>query len=195
MPLPKVLARTPKPEVQSSGALSLLARPGTEGIKTRRIAILVADGVDGSAALEMHEALAAQGAVPRFVGDQARAGAKRERRSARSRDLDGSGASVVWDAMIVPDGGAARLKHCLSSGHALEFLKDQYRHCKPILLMGAAQTLLDAAGIPAELPREAPIRGLLRFGGDEPMLRCRRSSRRWPSIVISSAKPIPRACS
>ena len=38
--------------------------------------------------------------------------------------------------------GAARPRHSSSSGHALEFLKDQYRHCKPILLMGAAQTLL-----------------------------------------------------
>ena len=60
-PLPKALARTPKPEVQTSEALSLFARPGTQGIKTRRIAILVADGVDGGAALPMHEALAKKG--------------------------------------------------------------------------------------------------------------------------------------
>ena len=29
------------------------------------------------------------------------------------------------------------------SGHAMEFLKDQYRHCKTILLIGAAAALLD----------------------------------------------------
>src|SRR5678816_2830295 len=67
-PLPKALPRTPKPEVQTSKTLSLLARPGEEGIKTRRVAILVADGTDGAAALSIHEALAAAGAVPRFIG-------------------------------------------------------------------------------------------------------------------------------
>src|SRR5687767_4374441 len=67
-PLPKMPGRSPKPEVQASAALSLFARPGTQGIKTRRIAILVADGVDGAAALRMHQALTEQGAVPRFVG-------------------------------------------------------------------------------------------------------------------------------
>ena len=36
-PLPKALKRAPKPETTRSDALSLLARPGTEGIKTRRI--------------------------------------------------------------------------------------------------------------------------------------------------------------
>ena len=42
-PLPRVIARTPKPEVRESKSLSLLARPGSAGIKGRRIAILVED--------------------------------------------------------------------------------------------------------------------------------------------------------
>ncbi len=59
-PLPKVLdARAEAGSADVSKALSLLARPGEEGIKTRRIAILVADGVDGAAALALHEALLA----------------------------------------------------------------------------------------------------------------------------------------
>ena len=33
-------------------------------------------------------------------------------------------------------------------GHALEFVKDQYRHCKPILTLGAGQDLLEEAGVP-----------------------------------------------
>ncbi len=51
--------------------------------------------------------------------------------------------------MIVPDGEAAA-DDLSQRGHALEFLKDQYRHCKPILLIGAAGALLDEAGIPAD---------------------------------------------
>ena len=43
-PMPKVLPKVTKPEVTKSSPLSLLARPGDGGVKTRRIAILVADG-------------------------------------------------------------------------------------------------------------------------------------------------------
>lgn len=74
--------------------------------------------------------------------------------------------SVVWDAMIVPDGEAAA-KALANSGHALEFLKDQYRHCKPILLLGAAATLLEKAGIPAVLPSGDADSGLLRYDGSK----------------------------
>jgi catalase len=74
--------------------------------------------------------------------------------------------AVVWDAMIVPDGQAAA-SELAGRGHALEFLKDQYRHCKPILLLGAARELLDATGIPAELPSGDADTGLLLFDGEE----------------------------
>ena len=163
--LPKALERAPKAEVQRSPSLSLLARPGEEGIKTRRVAILVADGVDGASALAIHEALAAQGAVPRFVG------IKLGRVKSTSGDpleveisLE-TAPSVVWDAMIVPDGEAA-VGTLSKSGHAIESLKDQYRHCKPILLLGGAAMLLAKAGIPNALPSGDADPGLLRFGGD-----------------------------
>ncbi|HYH43542.1 MAG TPA: catalase, partial [Burkholderiales bacterium] len=164
-PLPKALDRAPKPEVQKSPPLSLLARPGEEGIKTRRVAIIVADGVNGKSALDMHEALAAEGAVPRFVG------IKLGRvQSAGGDPIDveitlETGPAVVWDAMIIPDGDAA-VDTLAQTGQALEFLKDQYRHCKPILLMGGASRLLDEVGIPKALPSGDADPGLLQFGGD-----------------------------
>jgi catalase len=40
-------------------------------------------------------------------------------------------------------------------------LKDQYRHCKPILALGAAAGLLSAAGIPKTLPDGRPDPGLI----------------------------------
>jgi len=160
-PLPKALKRSPKPEVTTSPALSLFARPGTEGIKTRRIAVLVGNGVDGAAAQAVHKALLDQGAVPRFVGVKL---GQVESSTGEALDIEISmeaAPSAVWDALVIPggDGAAAELS---KSGHALEFLKDQYRHCKPILLMGAAVSLLAVAGIPDE---EDP--GLLRAGDDE----------------------------
>lgn len=68
--------------------------------------------------------------------------------------------SVVFDAMILPDGEAA-VAALAKNGRAMEFLKDQYRHCKPIFVIGAASHLLEAAGIPATLPKDQPDPGLI----------------------------------
>ena len=97
--------------------------------------------------LQSTRRLSAQDAVPRFVG--VKLGAV-DSASGDALDVEISletAPSVVWDAMIVPDGQAAA-ETLAKRGQALEFLKDQYRHCKPILLIGAAQALLEAAGIP-----------------------------------------------
>jgi catalase len=163
-PLPKVLKRAVAPEVKTSGALSLFARPGVASIKTRRIALLVAEGVDGEAALAIHRALADQGAVPRFVGTGL---GQVTGVSGDALEVEVSleaAPSVLWDAMVVVDGQAGALSE---SGHAVEFLKDQYRHCKPILLMGSARTLLDAIGIPSAIPPGKADLGLLEFEADE----------------------------
>ena len=47
----------------------------------------------------------------------------------------------------------------------LEFLKDQYRHCKPMLVVGAGADVLDKAGIPDELPSGGDDPGVL-YGND-----------------------------
>jgi catalase len=74
--------------------------------------------------------------------------------------------SVVWDGLIVP-GGEAAAGALAESGHALEFLKDQYRHCKPILLYGAAEALLQKAGIPVAPASGENDAALLRSSDDE----------------------------
>ena len=163
--LPRVVARPPKAEVAASPALSLFTRPGRQSIATRRIAILVADGVDGAGATALHEALAAQGAVPRFVGVKL---GKVQAAGGSTLDVEISmetAPAPVWDAMAVPDGDASAAA-LSASGHAKEFLKDQYRHCKPILLLGAAAALLDAAGVPPTLPDGGADEALLVGGED-----------------------------
>jgi catalase len=165
-PLPKAIARDSKPEVETSGALSLFSRPGQVGIATRRIAILVADGLNGEAATALHEGLAAQGAVPRFVGIKL---GRVKSTSGDPIEVEVSmetAPAVVWDAMVVPDGDAA-VDALSQSGHAIEFLKDQYRHCKTILLMGRASSLLRAAGIPATLPDGGADPGVLQPGAGD----------------------------
>ena len=54
------------------------------------------------------------------------------------------------------------------SGQAVEFIKDQYRHCKPILLFDGASALLEKLDLP-DPPVNGPVEGdaaLLAFQDD-----------------------------
>ncbi len=160
-PLPRVLARSPRPEITHSPALSLLARPGSTGIATRRIAILVADGTDGQAAAGLRQRLQDADAEPRCVG--VRLGRVKNGTGRMPLPVDDTletAPSVTWDAMVVP-GGAAAVRALAQSAQALDFLAEQYRHCKTILLLDEAEALLEAAGIPRSLPSGAEDPGLL----------------------------------
>ncbi len=145
-PLPKVLARPAKPEVTHSAALSLTALPGDVGVRTRRVAILIADGVDGKSLKSLHAQLTDAGAVPRFVGP--RLGTF----STTSGDTIEADASmensppVLFDALVLPDGKKG-IQALAALGQTMEFITNQYRHGKTILALGASQTLFAKAGI------------------------------------------------
>jgi catalase len=158
-PMPTVRDAAISPEIDRSPALSLMARPGDGGIKARRVAILVADEAEGETLDALATALLGEGAVPRFVG--ARLGAVALTTGERDVDTTVEAMpSVLWDAVVIPDGATAI--HALAAdGRVLEFVKDQYRHCKPILALGAAADFLVKAGIPATLDGGEPDPGLL----------------------------------
>jgi len=159
-PLPKALKNPPKPEVQKSPALSLFALPGDGGIRTRRIAIFVADGVDGQAARALHAGLEAQGAVPRYVGARLGRVVADDGQPIEVGATFETMPSVLFDAAAVP-GGKKAADTLATVGHAGEFLKDQYRHAKPILALGAGAALLEGAGVPGALPSGDPDPGLI----------------------------------
>jgi catalase len=166
MPLPPAQPRAMQnpaaPEIEVSPALSLFARPGDGGIRARRIAILVADGVEGMAVRAVHAGLAREEAVPRFVG--VRLG------SVQSTDGDNievdvtfeAMPSVLFDAVVIP-GGQRAMTALGSVEAAVEFIKEQYRHCKPILLLGAGKSLAESAGVKLMLSSGQPDPGVLHF--------------------------------
>ncbi len=51
---------------------------------------------------------------------------------------------------MLPDGEAAAASLAVN-GRVLEFIKDTFRHCKPILALGASSQVLEAAGVPLTL--------------------------------------------
>jgi catalase len=163
---PSVRPRNMKPEVKASPPLSLFARPGDGSIRTRNIALLLIDGVHGASLEALHAKLAAEGAVPRYVG--LRLGTVR---TADGRKLEveatlETAPSVVFDAMVAPDGEVG-VKALSNAGQALEFVKDQFRHCKTILALGAGAKLLDAAGIPSAPKVKTADAGVLRYSAGD----------------------------
>lgn len=68
--------------------------------------------------------------------------------------------SVLFDAVVVP-GGAVGVNALKMAGQCLEFIRDQYRHCKPMLVLDEGVQLLEAAGIAPNLPDGQPDPGLL----------------------------------
>jgi len=145
-PMPKVLKRDVTPEVTVSPALSLMSRPGDGSIRTRRVAILVADGCDGESLTALADRLTDEGAVARFVSSTL-GSVHTPTGDAIEVDVSLEAApAVLYDALVLPDGAEA-VDALRADGHTLEFIKDQYRHCKPILALGASEQLLRACDI------------------------------------------------
>jgi catalase len=159
-PMPKVLTREVTPEVSVSPALSLFARPGDASIRTRRVAILVADRCTGAAVLALADRLTREGAVPRFVSTTL---GSVQPADGNAIEVDVSleaAPAVLYDALVLSDGDEA-VTALEADGRTLEFIKDQYRHCKPILALGESQRLLRACGIDGTLPDGRQDPGLI----------------------------------
>jgi catalase len=164
--MPRAIKRIPKPEVKASKALSLLALPGDGGVATRKIAIVVANGIEGESITAVMDALNEAGAVTRLLGS--RLGTVTSE-AGEAFEVDATlenSPSVLFDALVLPDGTEA-VENLARDGHTLEFLKDQYRHCKTILALGASSMLLEKAGISPELPTGAEDPGLLVAASSE----------------------------
>ncbi|CAN5496053.1 catalase HPII [soil metagenome] len=158
--MPPALAQPAKPEVTVSPPLSLMARPGNGSIKARKIALLMAPGVIGESMAQVQAALLAEGAVPRLVATRIGSVATVEGGMLQADASLENEPGFLFDALVLPDGEAA-VEALAKDGHTMEFIKDQYRHGKTILALGASNTLLDMAGVPATLPDGKPDVGLI----------------------------------
>ena len=161
----KVMPRDVTPEVSASPALSLFARPGDGSIRTRRVAILVADGCDAPPLIALSNRLTGEGAVPRFVSTTL-GSVTPSSGDAIEVDVSFEAApAVLYDAVVLP-GGSDAVATLRTDGRALEFIKDQYRHAKSILALDEGLQLLEACGISPTLPGGEPDPGLIATSSD-----------------------------
>ncbi|MEV7360345.1 catalase [Kitasatospora sp. NPDC091276] len=128
-----------------SPALSLENLRGS-GIRTRKVAVLTAPGVDGGQVRAAHERLGAQGAV---VETLAAHGGHVAARGGDPLPVDRplpTTASVLYDAVVVPDGAGPALA---ADPDAVRFLAEALRHGKPAALLGSGVELARAGGCDA----------------------------------------------
>lgn len=149
--MPRALEKPASPEVTASAALSLFARPGDGRLLGRKVAILVADGIVGQSAMELHAALLERGAVPRLVGPRIGPVKTADQVPMQADASLENEPGFLFDALALPDGDAG-VQALAAVGHTVEFLKDQYRHGKTILTMPSSSALLLKAQIPSALP-------------------------------------------
>jgi len=164
-PSPRAIARVPRAEVRQSAALSLLAHPGDGGIRSRKVALLVCDGIAGGSLAAVQEALLEAGAVPRLVGPRIGPFVTAEGRTLQADASLENEPGPLFDALVLPDGERA-VKKLAVDGRAGEFVKEQYRHCKPILALGASSSLLEGAGASTRLPDGSEDPGVLQGEDD-----------------------------
>jgi len=150
-PAMPLASNLPIPTFPPSPGLSLLSRPGVTGIRARRVAILVNDGADQDAINAVYTALIDEGAVPRLVGSRL---GKIVTASGDVLDIEitlEAGPSVLYDGGVIIQENSS-LQPLPQDAHALDFVRQQYRHCKPILAVGGGAQLLIDAGVPTTLP-------------------------------------------
>ncbi|EJN16918.1 catalase [Pseudomonas sp. GM79] len=142
LPVPKAgTVEVRKTSLDHSPALSQ-ANLLSGDIKTRKVAILAANGVDGAAIDAMKRALMAEGAHAKLLGPTS---APVTTADGKALPVDASMEglpSVAFDAVFVP-GGAASIKALSTDGVALHYLLEAYKHLKAIALHSEARQLLD----------------------------------------------------
>ncbi|WP_081803681.1 catalase HPII [Halotalea alkalilenta] len=135
-----------KSSLDASPALSLLARK-PDGIKFRKVAVLISDGFDAEQLAAVVQKLEAKGAAATLIApSMAPVTGDDGKQLAPDAMLNGL-PSVTQDGVIVI-GGAKSVEALAGSGQGRYYLLEAYKHLKPIAAIDDADGLLTAAGLP-----------------------------------------------
>ncbi|RYF08978.1 MAG: catalase [Comamonadaceae bacterium] len=169
-PMPLAIDTVAAPEVTTSPALSMLARPGDGSIAGRKVAVLVAPGSDGAAARKVQQALLERGAVGRFVSSRIGPVTLADGSAVDADASTENSPGFLFDGLVIA-GGDAGVMAMQADDLVADFIRDQYRHCKPILAVAEAVPMLkmhlpqaktaDAALIGSESGAKADIDAFL----------------------------------
>lgn len=158
------------PVIPASAALSM-ANTLKDSIKTRKVAVLLADGVDDDSLYTIKEALASEGAVVELI-------APRQGVLLSEGDVEIpvnksflTEASVFYDAVYIP-GGINSVATLAAHADAIHFLNEAFRHCKAIAAQSDAVQVLEKTYFSDKIPDLTEEDGLI-IDGDSSELRQR----------------------
>lgn len=127
-------------ESPDSPELSIV-RSAKPGMKTAKIAILLADGFHESSVDAIKQAITSAGGMAKIIAPHS-GGVTGENGTAIPVDFSlPTVASVLFDAVYLP-GGIKSLKTLSDEGRAVEFVEEAYKHCKAIAATGDAVEFL-----------------------------------------------------
>ena len=146
----------------SSAALSM-ANTIKEGIQTRRIAILAADGVDALSLTTVKDALTAAGAVVHIIAPRLNYILAENDEQIPVHESFLTAASVLYDAVYVP-GGTNSVATIEAEADAIHFLNEAFKHCKAIAADASAMQVLEATYFSKKLPADSSDEAVLLEG-------------------------------
>jgi catalase len=142
----------PEGSLNKSAALSMVNTP-KDSIRTRKVAILAADGVNENNVMALIDALTAQGAVCEVVAPKLGFITGENNTELPIYKSFLTTASVLYDAVYVP-GGTNSVATLEAEADAVHFLNEAFKHCKAIAADSPALQVLKATYFGRKLPED-----------------------------------------
>jgi catalase len=149
-------------KVEEDPALRMIGRPGGSA-KTRKVAILVADGVEAAALKRLQQDLVDAGAQCKLVAPHLGTVSTSSGRQLAVDHTFTNMPSVMFDAVLIP-GGSESAATLGAMGEAVHFVLEAYKHCKTICAVNDGAQLLGTLGFSLGKDPEAvsvPTPGIL----------------------------------
>lgn len=131
-------------KVEEDPALRMVGRPGGSA-KTRKVAILVADGVEAAALKRLQQDLLDAGAQCKLVAPHLGTVSTSSGRQLAVDHTFTNMPSVMFDAVLIP-GGSESAATLGAMGEAVHFVLEAYKHCKTICAVNDGAQLLSTLG-------------------------------------------------
>lgn len=165
--------------IQSSAALSM-ANTIKDSIKTRKIAILAAPGVNRNSLQQMKNALTSAGAVVEVIAPKLGEIAAEKGAPVKVDKNLRTVASVLYDAVYVP-GGKKSIDALSNEADAIHFVDQAYKHCKAISVDADTEAFIAKTSIGSLLKEQKQLPGFISGDGGLPkqFIKAIASHRFW----------------
>lgn len=149
-------------KLKKSAALSM-ENTIKDSIKSRKIAILAADGVEAKSLNTVKSAILAEGGVVQVIAPRLGMLKAADQSEIAVDESFLTAASVLYDAVYIP-GGTNSINTLKIDANAIHFLNEAFKHCKAIAADDRAIEVLKATYFSKDLPKEFSDETVLEKG-------------------------------